>query len=81
MATTLTFLAAGQRYAPPGISPWRTDEHITIVHVGRWGDGLARVTYRCPNGHEITGDAARLEAAVLDGKIVPIAADGWPVAA
>ncbi len=81
MATKLTFLAPGQRYAKPGISPWRTDEHITIVHVARWGDGVTRVTYRCPNGHEITGDVAGLEAAVLEGKIVPIAADGWPVAA
>ena len=81
MATRITFLTPGQRYAKPGISAWRTEDHITIIHVGRWGDGVTRVTYRRPDGGEITGEVAGLEAAVLEGKIVPIAADGWPVAA
>ena len=74
MATLPTCLAPGQRYAVPGIEAWRTDHQLTILRVGRDARGLACVTYRCPNGQDVTGPAARFEAAVAAGEVVPVAA-------
>lgn len=70
-----TFLAPGQRYAEAGTAPWRIDKQWTVVHVGLSG-GAARVTSRCPNGHQLVVPAQQLEAAILAGQIVPVAGTG-----
>jgi hypothetical protein len=76
MAATATFLAPGQRWARPDLPAWRADLQITILHVARAPRCAPRVTYRCPNGDEVTGPAASFEAAVAAGDIVPVAGSG-----
>ncbi len=74
-AARATFLAPGQRYAETGVAAWRVDKQWTVVHVGVAG-GAARVTYRCPNGHQIAMPAQQFEAAVAVGQLVPVAGTG-----
>jgi hypothetical protein len=76
MKTSPAFLAAGQRYAAIGSHPWRAEEQITIVHVGRDGRGTALVTYRCPGGQLVTAAAVGFEAAVAEGQIAPVVGTG-----
>jgi len=71
----LTFLAPGQRYAETGTAVWRVDRQWTIVHVGHSG-GEARITARCPNGHQMIMPAQQFEAAVVTGQMAPVAGAG-----
>jgi hypothetical protein len=74
--TTQTFLAAGQCYADIAASPWRTDQHLTILKlVNRPGDVTAMV-YRCFDGAILTVPASQLETAIATGVIVPVIATG-----
>ena len=75
-AAETTFLAAGQRYIPVGCSPWRLDQQVTIVLVARGACGLPRVTSRAADGRELAADAARVEAAILAGQLIPVTGSG-----
>ena len=75
-AQTGTFLAAGQRYVPVGCSPWRLDQQVTIVLVALGAGGQHRVTSRAADGRELAADAARIEAAILTGQLIPVAGSG-----
>ena len=74
-AARTTFLAPGQRYAETGVAAWRIERQWTVVHVDV-ADNAARVTYRCPNGHQIAMPARQFEAAVTSGQMVPVAGTG-----
>ncbi len=74
-AARTTFLAPGQRYAETGVATWRVEKQWTVVHVGLTA-GTARVTYRCPNGHQLVMPAQQFEAAVTAGQMVPVAGSG-----
>jgi hypothetical protein len=76
MAATATFLAPGQRWARPDLPAWRADLQITILAVLAGPSHAPRVTYRCPNGEQVTGPAASFEAAVAAGEIVPVTGPG-----
>ena len=78
MAATMqtTYLAAGQRYVPNGSPAWRSDRQLTVLMVGRDRQGLMRVAYRCPNGHQMVEPAAQFEAAVTNGQLVPVIGAG-----
>ncbi len=71
-----TFLAPGQRYVPAGCSPWRLDQQVTIVLVARGEGGAPRVTSRAADGRELAADAARVEAAILTGQLIPVTGSG-----
>ena len=71
-----TLLAPGQRYAEPGGHTWRPDRQVTIARLERDRLGLAQVTFRCPNGDELTLYAAQVEAAIADGQLAPIVDHG-----
>ena len=73
MSHPRTFLAPGQRYAPAGAPAWRADRQVTVLRVGRDLQGLLRVAYRGPDGHQVVEPAARFEAAVAAGRLVPVA--------
>ncbi len=73
---TGTFLAAGQRYVPVGCSPWRLDQQVTVVLVARGPGGQHRVTSRTADGRELAADAARIEAAILTGQLIPVTGSG-----
>ncbi len=75
-AANTTFLAAGQRYVPVGCSPWRLDQQVTIVLVARGACGQTRVTSRAADGRELAADAARVEAAILAGQLIPVTGSG-----
>jgi hypothetical protein len=76
MAAHRTYLAPGQRYAHPGVSPWRADRQVTVVHVGWDGRGVLRVTCQCPNGHQIVEAVTQLEAEISAGQFVPVPGGG-----
>lgn len=76
MMTYGTFLAPGQRYVRPNLAPWRADQQITIVHVARDANQVVKVTYRCPSGREVCGDAAKFEVAVALGDVIPVTGAG-----
>ena len=71
-----TFLAAGQRYIRADLASWRADQQITVVQVESDRNRCARVTYRNPNGREVSGSAAEFEVSVMVGEIVPVAGFG-----
>ena len=70
-----TFLTPGQRYAEAGTAVWRVEKQWIVIHVGTSG-GAARVTSRCPNGHQIVMPVQQFEAAVFAGQMVPVAGAG-----
>jgi hypothetical protein len=74
MAPASTFLAPGQRYAPPGTPSWQLAPQVTVLQVFRDPDGTECIVHRCPNGQTIMIMAAELEAAVEAGQLVPVAA-------
>jgi hypothetical protein len=74
---SLTYLAAGQRYTPTGSAGWRADRQVTILRVGRDLQGIARVAYRCPNGHQVVEPVSQFEAAVAAGQLVPVVGAGY----
>ena len=76
MNAPTTFLAPGQRYTEAGSAAWRIEQQWTVVHVGRDLSGSTRVTYRCPNGHQIVAPAEQFEAAIHAGQIVPVIGAG-----
>jgi hypothetical protein len=79
MAATasFTYLAPGQRYTPTGSAGWRADRQVTILRVGRDLQGVSRVAYRCPNGHQVVEPVAQFEAAVAAGQLVPVVGAGY----
>jgi hypothetical protein len=76
LAPTTSYLAPGQRYAPAGSPAWRADRQVTVLRVGRDRQGLLRVAYRCPDGHQVVEPTAQFEAAVASGQLVPVAGPG-----
>ena len=78
MATDHAFVAPGQRYGEADLAPWRVCQQITLLAVHTGTDGVRSVTYRCPGGGDVTGLAARLEAAIAAGLVVPVGAAGGP---
>jgi hypothetical protein len=76
MAPASTFLAPGQRYAPPGTPSWQLGPQVTVLQVYRDPDGMECIVHRCPNGRDLMIMASELEAAVEAGKLVPVAANG-----
>lgn len=71
-----TFLAPGQRYAPPGTPTWRLQPQVTVLQVCRDPDGVQHIVHRCPAGRVLVTLAAELEAAVEAGRLVPVAGAG-----
>jgi hypothetical protein len=71
-----TFLAAGQRYAGLSATPWRVDEHLTVLEISHRRDGQALVTFRDADGDLETAPAAQFEAAIAGGVLVPIVGTG-----
>jgi len=76
MADPTTFITPGQRFIQTGLPEWRADLQITIVRVAWDSAGVARVTFRCPNGEVVIGPAANIETAIANGEIVPVVAAG-----
>ena len=72
-----TFLAPGQRYAQPGEHGWRLDQQVTVARLDRDNLGLPRVTFRFPDGRELTAYAAQVEAAIADGDLAPVVGAGY----
>lgn len=70
--TSTTFLTSGQRYAPAGSPAWRADHQLTILRVGRDRQGVLRVAYRGPHGHQAVEPTSQFEAAVANGQLVPV---------
>jgi hypothetical protein len=79
MTLRSTFLAPGQRYAPPGIPTWKLKPQVIVLSVYQGSDGDFRIAYRRPSGEVRLTFAARLEAEVEAGKLVPVAGAGGPV--
>jgi hypothetical protein len=76
MASSSTFLAPGQRYAPPDTPTWRLEPQVTVLKVHRGLDGAYRIAYRCRMGEVLVTLATELEAAVEAGRLVPVASAG-----
>jgi hypothetical protein len=76
MAPSSTFLAPGQRYAPPDSPTWRVEPQVVVLKVHRSPDGADRIAYRCRMGEVVVTLAEELEELVEAGKLVPIAAVG-----
>jgi hypothetical protein len=72
MAAHRTFLAPGQRYTEPDAPAWRADRQVVVIHVGRDGHGVPRVTCRNGKGYQIVEAAAQFEAAISTGQLVPV---------
>jgi hypothetical protein len=78
MVSASTFLAPGQRYAPPGTPSWRLEPQVTVLQVIRDLDGSPRIVHRCREGSIVMTLATELEALVEAGRLVPISAAGQP---
>jgi hypothetical protein len=76
MAPSSTFLAPGQRYAPPDSPSWRLEPQVIVLKVHRGLDGADRIAYRCRMGEVLVTLASEIEAAVEAGRLVPIAGAG-----
>src|SRR3954452_14093290 len=61
MDAATTFLAPGQRYAPPGTPSWRLEPQVTVLQVIHDQDGAPRIVHRCPAGRILMTLAAELE--------------------
>lgn len=73
MNATSARLAPGQCYAQPGDAP-RLDRLVTIARLDRDAHGLTRVTFRAPDGRELTAYAVQVEAAIAEGMLAPLEA-------
>ena len=76
MATLRTFLAPGQRYAQPDAPAGWPDRQVVVSRLDRDPYGIPRVTFRCPDGREVTAYAAQIEAAVAAGDLAPVVGAG-----
>jgi hypothetical protein len=76
MAPSSTFLAPGQRYAPPDSPTWRVEPQVVVLKVHRSPDGADRIAYRCRMGEVVVTLAEEFEELVEAGKLVPIAGAG-----
>jgi hypothetical protein len=76
MAPSSTFLAPGQRYAPPDSPTWRVEPQVIVLKVHCGPDGAYRIAYRCRMGEVLITLASEIEAAVEAGRLVPISGAG-----
>lgn len=72
MNATHTRLAPGQSFAQPD-GDHRLGQPITIARLDRDALGLPRVTFRAPDGRELTAYTAQVEAAIAEGILAPLA--------
>ena len=72
MARSSTFLAPGQRYAPPNKPAWNPKSQLTVLQVYRGRDGYHRIAFHCPTGEVQHSLASTLEAEVEAGLLVPV---------
>jgi hypothetical protein len=78
MAAASTFLAPGQRYAPPDTPMWNLGPQVTVLKVYRGPDGTYRIVQRNRAGEVLQTFATELEAEVEAGLLVPVAGTGRP---
>lgn len=67
-----TFLAPGQRYVEVGEAAWRADRQFTVVAIDFDRDGLPHALCSRGSGLRTVLPAAKMEAAVLAGRLVPV---------
>jgi hypothetical protein len=78
MTLASTFLAPGQRYAPPDTPAWKLGSHVTVLKVYPGPDGAYRIVQRICGGDVCQTFATELEAQVAAGQLVPVAGTGRP---
>jgi hypothetical protein len=76
MVAASTFLAPGQRYAPPDTPVWRLQPQVTVLKVIWDLDGSTRIVHRCQDGRVVMTLAAELEELVESGRLVPVTCPG-----
>jgi hypothetical protein len=78
MTLASTFLAPGQRYAPPDTPTWKLGPHVTVLKVYLGLDGAYRIVQRTRGGDVRQTFATELEAEVAAGQLVPVAGTDRP---
>jgi hypothetical protein len=73
MATRISYLALGQRYAQLDAPAWRPDRQLTVARLDRDHFGIDRVTFKSGDGREFIAYTEQVEAAVAAGALVPVA--------
>jgi hypothetical protein len=76
VALASTFLSPGQRYAPPGMPTWKLEPQVTVLKVLRGADGTPRIVEHSCAGQVLLTSAAKFEAEVEAGLLVPVAGAG-----